>query len=282
MSSLSANTECRPYRDPLAAKRLPCRTRTNRARRWAYATTVPLLLAPSSSRDTIQAQTFRPPLAESIDRAVWAIVRTARVVRFTAPNGTDITFTLDDRHWQQMRGDRETYSPIRGEAFRPNHFKMNPALSRRPDASGTVVTDRTDLQPPEIPEMRWTVRNGRIVEITGGGNVGDKLRELSTKYAETKFDLYPAPGFSWLTELTLATDPGETPGLVHVSIGEDLTRAGHITDPTYRDLDYYIPDGTLTINGEVVVKDGRLLLLDRPEFREELRQQPIGRDHGAP
>ncbi len=223
-----------------------------------------------SSKEEFLFESYPPELVEQIKKKVWAVIRTTRSVRFTAPNGTDLTFTLDDFHWEQMGGDRDDYSPIRGQSFRPGHgLKLNPALTRHPDASGTIVVDAA---PPQIPQiLRWTVREGKIVEISGGGEVGDKLRRLSGKYKDTDFDIYPGgPGFNWLTEFTLVTKPGKKQGTVHVTIGEGLTGKGLDDDPDYIDFDYYLHGGTLTIDGKNILERGQLLVLEEPEIRAQL------------
>jgi hypothetical protein len=163
-------------------------------------------------------------------------------------------------------------------------------LKPLPTAEGVIVS--TSIHTGWIPEMRMTVKNGKAIHIEGGGEAGtlwtrqfEKGKAAPSQGRIAVFGDHPGPGVNWFEELMYGVHPksfrigqkyrwegsdqfqawiGGTrrSGTLHFGFGGGM-------DESYRhnDLEVFFP--TLTINGETLIENGRLKILDDPEVREE-------------
>lgn len=163
-------------------------------------------------------------------------------------------------------------------------------LKPLPTAEGVIVT--TSIHTGWVPELKMTVKGGKGVQIEGGGEVGilwtrdfEKGKSAISKGRIAMFGDHPGPGVNWFEELMYGVHPkafrsgykyrwegsdafgawnGGTrrSGTLHFGFGGGM-------DEWYRhrDLEVFFP--TLTINGETIIENGRLKILDDPAVREE-------------
>ncbi|MBI4320913.1 MAG: hypothetical protein HY675_20665 [Chloroflexi bacterium] len=209
---------------------------------------------------------------------------TARaLVRATDPQGTDISlegFTMVTKSGLDSQEARPFY------AFGTEVVGMKPL----PTAEGVIVS--TSIHTGWVPEMKMTVKGGRAIRIEGGGEVGvlwtkdfEKGRAAVSEGRIAIFGDHPGPGVNWFEELMFGVHPkafrighkyrwegsdafgawnGGTrrSGTLHFGFG-----GGKDEWYRHRDLEVFFP--TLTINGETIIENGRLKILDDPEVREE-------------
>lgn len=206
------------------------------------------------------------------------------LVRVTDPQGTDLSlggFTIVTKSNLGSSEARPFYT------FGTEVVGMKPL----PNAQGVIVS--TSIHTGWVPEMKMIVKGGQGIQIEGGGEVGilwtrdfEKGKDAdSTERPIAMFGSHPGPGVNWFEELMYGVHPkafrigykyrwegsdafgawnGGTrrSGTLHFGIG-----GGKDAWYRHRDLEVFFP--TLTINGETLIENGRLKILDDPEVREE-------------
>jgi len=209
---------------------------------------------------------------------------TKALVRVTDPQGTDLSlegFTMVTKSSLDSQEARPFYT------FGTEVVGMKPM----PNAEGVIVS--TSIHTGWIPEMKMTLKDGRAIQIEGGGEAGilwardfEKGKEADSQgRAIAIFGSHPGPGVNWFEELMYGVHPkafrighkyrwegsdafgawnGGTrrSGTLHFGIG-----GGKDEWYRHRDLELFFP--TLTINGETIIENGRLKILDDPAVREE-------------
>ena len=222
---------------------------------------------------------------------VWALIRkgydtmrNGRKFHLTDPNGTDVTWSLDEQMWNR-------YNELWGEITNNHSPRLH--LSDNPDMKGVFVSNH--LHSGRIPTIELTIDNGKVIEVAGGGKMGDYLRTAFEKYKDVQYPHFPGPGVNWVEYAVWGfyPVPGYEPlpdipdmawsgkwwtynidlkaGVVHIAVG--TTAGGFTTEFTnehgypvhHKDFVIYRP--TLTVDGEVIVDAGHLKALDDPGIR---------------
>ena len=178
---------------------------------------------------------------------VLAQVEGAEEIRVTSPQGTDITFGVGDREWQQDTGivhERGSMSNLpAGEVF------LAPET-----ADGTFVVDGTMRPHGKLDgtELTFEVADGTVTEIDD-----PEVREqVESAAEEVGADAYN------LAELGIGTNTAVTElvgsvlldekagGTVHIAIGDDHAIGGETHAPIH--LDGILTEPTVYADGEVV------------------------------
>lgn len=209
-------------------------------------------------------------------------------VRLTDPEGTDLSIAgigvTNSFKWR-LGGEKDKTTPWYD--FGSYNVGLQPA-EPEPNAEGVIVTSALHTGP--IPTMKITVKDGKGVNIEGGGVVGprwardwDKNKHVTS--TGRAFLPHKQPGIAWLEELMYATHPkafrvGKTymysgteadhswftgsrrSGTLHMAFGGGVGQ-----DYRHRDVELFTP--TLTINKTTIIDKGRLKLLDDPRIRKE-------------
>ncbi|MBI2821822.1 MAG: hypothetical protein HYX74_06315 [Acidobacteria bacterium] len=241
----------------------------------------------SASLDWAKAEQLASPavsypdeLLELIAMKTWQTYIRGKKVRVTDPEGTDLTFSLDQTNRERFEetrgmatyGERSLDRPIAHEV----HPDTEPYLTSNPDAEGVMVTRQVGL----IPLVKLYVEKGQVVRIEGGGVAGENMKAALERFKNVQFPgYYPGPGIGWLEEVALGTNPKIGPagpirrrsGMLHMAWGTD--RYNRVSDdlPTlpsnHRDMDffYYM---TFEVDGKKLVDNGHLTVLDDPEVRK--------------
>ena len=267
---------------------------TTRTVSWEYPTKEQLFSAHSS---------FPDELMYAMSNKVWKKLSNAKTVRITDPSGTDVTFSIDDKFRHDMgiirglanRGKEGLDNPLPHE----NHLTLIPALTASPDAHGVIMTRALHAGP--IPEMNLYLQDGQVTRVEGGGAAGEYFKEAflrfdNVQYQNRRYPGYPpGPGVRWLEEVSLGINPKAArpwdekgysemggyrqysfgrrrSGVVHMAIGSDMIdRATEAEDRVgalprnHRDVELYFV--TYYVDGEKIVENGHLLVLDDPEIR---------------
>ena len=255
-------------------------------------------------------------LQDLIERKMLAQFARATEVRITDPEGTDIGWTVTDEEaqlwargaWIPWHMIGSTIEGVRFALVRPafggklagslEGFERHAARSY-PTVNGVVAgtVNHTGF----MPHIRVTVEQGRISDVQGGGEYGDRLKALIDRFKDVHYPGYPAPGYHFLNDATIGSNVKcfrnvETlwgTGIPWTGLGAERYRAGvihfgfgaehedprfvefgrsnavpvkhmphvHAYFPTYRIKDRETGDWF------DVVKDGWLTVLDDPEVR---------------
>ena len=177
----------------------------------------------------------------------------------TSPGGTDMKFSVEGREGGVDAGiftERGAWGNLpSGEAY---------CAPVEGTGGGELVVE-TDWYPGLKENMTLVFKRGNVVEIIGGGKVGDEFRRLLA------FDRGEEPYISRrnLSELGVGTNPNakrpdnileseKIKGTVHLAIGDSSHIGGKVSADLHQD--FIIPRPTLVLDGKTVMKDGKLLI----------------------
>lgn len=190
-------------------------------------------------------------IAELITKSKEAIV--------TSPAGTDMKFSIEGRKggvdagiftekgaWGNLPSGEAYCAPVEGTG------------------EGKIVVEPNWYAGLE-ENMTLVFEKGNVVEIIGGGKVGDEFRSLLA------FDKSEEPYISRrnLAELGVGTNPNakrpdnileaeKIKGTVHLAIGDNSHMGGKVSSDLHQD--FIIPRATLILDGKTIMKDGELLI----------------------
>lgn len=143
---------------------------------------------------------YPPSLQSTIDEVAWGKLRRARRIRVSDPEGTDITWTVPDGAFDLTCARLATDIASRG------HLNLIPfGTSLSGDATGVVAG--TINHSGAVPHVRASIVGNRLTDIEGGGLHGDGWRERYSLYANIEYPGHPGPGWNWLFECALGTNP---------------------------------------------------------------------------
>jgi hypothetical protein len=253
-----------------------------------------------------EAEVFPQELIEIIERKGWEIIRQARSVHMTDPEGTDLTWSFTDEHWQVVEGAHPSY-PVHiggithkfgpGESENPiipGHMMAFPIgiIFETADASGVIGA--TTEHGAAFPYMKIKIEKNQIASLEGGGRYGELWKEFIEKTKDIHYISQPRPGNNFLTEVSICTNPKITRPhdilhtragrsawvldrmrscVIHIGIGLNSRRdwaveRGYPTNHFHTHL--YFPTVTIeTRDGRSVnvCDKGHLTVLDDPEVR---------------
>ncbi len=181
-------------------------------------------------------------------------------VHFTAANGTDLMFKLG-----QLRRNVLT-----GICKDPGSSALLPGgtLSLGIDegtASGTVVVDAELAKIPGLLKepIIFSIKDGYATSVEGGGEA-TLLKEMidqipypmKEKLCVAEFGL----GMNAKAELNGDSSEGERIlGAAHIGFGANMTFGGTVKIPAWH-FDCIIPNATVEVDGELILKDGKYLI----------------------
>ncbi len=193
------------------------------------------------------------------------VVGAGRVVRIEGDLGTNLTATYDGKR-------------LYGMQFRPGdppgrcHFPWGRCgvFNGEGQANGEVVISCVQGVAGRLAEpMRWKVKESQVVEVEGGGEVGEECRQLfkevpgSNRLVEIMFGYHPKASVRHGME-----DP------MHWELISKMPWAGLGTDrknPNFRHLDGSVLNARLYIDDRLIVREQGMLdrsLLYHPEVLE--------------
>jgi hypothetical protein len=252
------------------------------------------------------AHTYPVEILKALDLWTWDRIRRARSVHFVDPEGTDLWYTARDeyfdshrefyneehvhRWWPQNEAFGRTYLP--GHIWGKPSFLLPPGLE---DGHGVIAGTMNHIGP--FPRIKLKVEKSLITEIEGGGEFGDKLRNLQDATYNVQYPGMPGKGLLYWWEASIGTNPKihrprdrflhgwicavyerMRSGIVHLGYGtiisselereavrQKMPHVGHF----HVHLNYPTVDVELKGGGvERVIDRGRLRGLDDPEIRK--------------
>lgn len=189
-------------------------------------------------------------LAKLLTDAEEAIIKT--------PVGTDIKLSLNGRRGLVDTGilsEKGAYGNLpAGEAY---------IAPLEGTAEGIVVVENSwyrDLK----ENMSLMFRDGEVVEISGGGDVGGEFKEL----LKPGVDDEPYRSRRNFAELGVGTNPHakrpdnvleaeKIKGTLHIAVGNNSHMGGKVTADLHQD--FVLPNPELYLNGKHVMKSGKLI-----------------------
>lgn len=246
-------------------------------------------------RVTFPAAGFPWPLWDLINKKNWEPIwekgRDAWV-ELTDPEGTSMRWKLQAEYFEasHYEGHRRRFEPqyYLGHQFGWPTPPFNPGL----ECEGVVAGTINHFGRP-FPHCRAHFEGARCVEVEGGGEYGDKWREVMELTKDIQYPEYPDKGLFWLWEVAIGTHPkmARPPhaftlaghaamyerlrsGIIHMGIGTGNANVSEIwADENghpwgHLHIHLQFPTYTLhTAEGEeiVVIEDGHMTALDDPE-----------------
>ena len=175
--------------------------------------------------------------------------------RLTTPAGTNLITSLVG-----MRGLADT-----GLFHRPGQFGNLPSGEAyvapvENSAHGTIVIDGSMAGIGMISDpIRLTVRNGYATKISGGKEA-EQLRKLIQPFGRSGRNIAELGlGTNYKAKLTgNILEDEKVAGTVHIALGDNASIGGTVSVPSH--LDGLLLHPTLEIDGQMVMKDGKLLI----------------------
>ncbi len=188
-------------------------------------------------------------LAKLITDAEEAVIKT--------PAGTDITFSLKGRSGGVDAGiftERGAWGNLpSGEAY---------TAPLEGTADGKVVVEK-GWYAGLTENMTLVFRNGEVVEVVGGGKVGDEYRDLLKPGVEEG----PYKSRRNFAELGIGTNPNakrpdnvleaeKIRETVHIAVGDSSHMGGKVQSDLHQD--FVLPNPHLYFDGKPIIKGGKI------------------------
>lgn len=167
--------------------------------------------APWYHRATFPAAGFPWPVWDAVNTAAWAPIwakgRGAKV-RVTDPEGTDLSFTLRPEHWEEAHYQKTNSRWRFREQYYLGHLYgyPTPPYDPMPDVNGVVAGTLNHYGKP-FPHCKVYLEEGKVTRVEGGGEYGEKWREVLHETRDIQYPEYPGPGLFWLWEVAIGTHP---------------------------------------------------------------------------
>jgi len=185
------------------------------------------------------------------------LLTAAKQVVVRAPHGTDLRFSLEGRPGQADHGMYGTRPGVWGNLPAGETF----AIPLEGTGEGVLVAP-AGWYPNLKEDMIFRFEKGVVVELTGGGAVGDKFRGLLKLGDEDP--VYKARRN--LAELGVGTNPNarkpdnvleaeKIKGTVHLAIGDNIHMGG-VVEADLHD-DFVQPQADLYLDGKPVILGGK-------------------------
>lgn len=139
-------------------------------------------------------------------------------VRITDPEGTDFRFTYHEEYFKdpatreglpEAVKDHYEVGELRATfPFFDNHISggVRPPLIQDHDASGVISSTLGHHSKP-YPNIKLYLEDGVVTKIDGGGERGDRLRDLLEQTRDIQYPDFPDKGLFWWFECAIGTNP---------------------------------------------------------------------------
>jgi leucyl aminopeptidase (aminopeptidase T) len=197
-------------------------------------------------------------------RALEAKVRRAKAVHITSPGGTDLTVTLAGRPGIVDAGmlapgaEREKLFAKRWFILPGGSFGVAPEES---SASGVIVTPRDQCKFKPVREARYEFSGGSLKSVTAREGEACIKEQLDPYGAGIR--RIGSIGIGLNPELKVVEEQGDyrpwnAAGLVSVFLGDNTLMGGTNKVAGAVGIGLPIPHATLEVDGQVLVRDGKL------------------------
>lgn len=197
-----------------------------------------------------------------MDRAA-ALLRSGEV-RVTTSRGTDIRFRVGERPFNRQNGDGSKERASKGRMRIDRHIELPAGVMRvapiEASVNGTMAIASFPIGGARATDVRLEFERGRMINATAREGL-DALKRLLN-----------APGASEFREFCLGFNPKLDPpegdatvpyygygdGVVRMSLGDNEELGGNVRGGFVRWI--FFTDATVSVNGETLVRNGRLVL----------------------
>ncbi|RLJ01243.1 MAG: aminopeptidase [Candidatus Aenigmatarchaeota archaeon] len=171
------------------------------------------------------------------------ILKGSKSVRIVAPNGTSISFSIQDRVWYTDKGIYRN----------PGDFGNLPAgevfiAPVEGSANGTLVFEGFD----DYGDVRLEVRNGFVTEISGSEKLEEDLERIENSRNIAEFGIGMNPN-AILTGKTLQDE--KVKGTIHIALGSNIFFGG--TTKSSFHMDGIIKEPTVYIDNTKLMENGK-------------------------
>lgn len=186
--------------------------------------------------------------------AVRDVLDAASIAHVSSPAGTDVDINLDGSSAFSLDGYFHNYG------FSALPGGESPTCPQKNGTDGTIVIDYSmdNIGILETP-IELTIEDGTVTNISGGTEA-DQLRQIVEDAGENARNL---------AEFAIGTNPDarlignlaedkKKSGTVHFAIGDDTSLGGTLRSDIH--FDGLVRGPTVTLDGEVIVEDGTLLV----------------------
>jgi len=188
-----------------------------------------------------------------LTKAVAGRLTQARTVHVQTPAGTDLVMSIEGRTAIALTGRVE--GPGTFAAMPDGEAAIAPVEGT---AEGILVVEHTmdGIGRLDAP-IRMVVREGRVVEVTGG-EAAERLCRLMDGAGPDAANIaeFAIGTNRWARLIGSMTEDKKRWGTAHVAIGDNHVIGGRVTSELH--LDGLLLRPTVVLDGEVVVQDGRL------------------------
>ncbi|MFL2771275.1 MAG: aminopeptidase [Rhodospirillaceae bacterium] len=188
-------------------------------------------------------------------------------VRVTSPVGTDIRFSIGNRDIIQQNGDASAARMLAGAAFLDREVEIPGGAVRvapiESTVQGSVVYPYSAWNGFSVRNATISYNDGRIVGFTADEGEEHLRAEIEAVPDDARWFREFALGFNPLLSLEVTKSwigyYGYGAGIVRLGIGNNHELGGAVTGKYFRWRDL-LTDCTVTINGDVWVRDGKFVL----------------------
>lgn len=152
---------------------------------------------------------FPSELVNLIEQKTVSLISQIQEARVTDPQGTDIWWEVNEEEaklWSKgafLSGHLEMYPPSSIENFTTPDKSIDSLVL--PKAQGVIAGTSNHFG--FYPHMKAFFEDGIITRIDGGGKFGELLRLIMAKTKHVHYPLHPKPGYFYLHECALGTNP---------------------------------------------------------------------------
>ena len=187
------------------------------------------------------------------------LLNEANEVTITSPDGTELKFSLKDREGEIDDGilsEKGAFGNLpAGEVY---------TVPMEGTTNGNLVV-KAGWYADLTENMTFAYKEGSVVEVIGGGKVGDRFREMLA------FEKSEEPYLSRrnCAELGIGTNPNakrpdnlleaeKIRGTVHIAIGDSSHMGGKVTSDLHQD--FVVPRPTMKFDGELIMEKGKIMV----------------------
>jgi leucyl aminopeptidase (aminopeptidase T) len=217
-----------------------------------------------STAEAAYARAIRvaPERLDSIMTKTEARLRGAQV-HLTAPNGTDLTFTIPKTAWfHRNTGDASRKKVAKARTVRDREEELPASVLRTTDlikAEGTLVGNASfDLRSAQLTA---TLQGGKVVKLESKKN-GDEivkswLQAKGNKEVPGEFVLSLNPELPALLHSGFMPYYGYGAGIVRIAVGDNWESGGKNRSSNGEML-FFIAHATVAVDGQTIIKDGKI------------------------
>jgi leucyl aminopeptidase (aminopeptidase T) len=189
-----------------------------------------------------------------------ALVEKAKDITLISPGGTALKFSLDGRKGlidDGIRTEKGAFGNLpAGEVY---------TVPLEGTTNGKLVVEE-GWYAGLTEDLTFIFKDGFVVEVMGGGKVGDEFREL----LQCTNNEEPFLSRRNCAELGIGTNPNakrpdnlleaeKIRETVHIAIGDSSHMGGKVEADLHQD--FVIPKPTLSFDGQIIIKEGKIVIV---------------------